>query len=77
VTKDTDSGADFRRELARLDRSLERMEALERSNADLKRRLTLVELYLDTDRREREGVTLDQVREAWRGKRPVPQFGAL
>lgn len=36
--------------------------------ADLERRLELVELYLDSDMRERRGVTVDQIREIWRAQ---------
>jgi hypothetical protein len=63
--------------IARLERSLERLERLESENVSLKRRVHLLELYIDSEKREREGWTLDRVRDAWRGKRPAPEFGPL
>lgn len=57
----------------------DRLEQLERDNLDLKRRLNLVELYLDSEHRERSGWTLDDVRAAWgkQSRPPVPERGAV
>jgi hypothetical protein len=44
----------------------ERLEKLERDNLDLKRRVNLLELFVDSERRERSGVTTDEIRAAWR-----------
>jgi hypothetical protein len=62
--------------IAALERSLEALDRLERENTAFKKRV-LLELYVDSKRREREGWTLDPVRDVWRGKRPVPEYGAL
>ncbi len=60
----------------------ERLEALERDNANLKRRLALVVLYLDSGRRERVEMTTDDIRASWRKdagiERPhVPPYGPV
>jgi hypothetical protein len=58
----------------------ERLSVLERENADLRRRLALVELYLDSARRERVGVTADDIRATWAKDagiehHTVPEYG--
>jgi hypothetical protein len=68
--------ADLRNEPARLERSLERLEALERENVALKKRVHLLECFVDVRHRERAGLTTDDVRAAWHGKPPVPEYGA-
>jgi hypothetical protein len=52
--------------IAAPERSLEAVDRLERENTALKKRVHLLELYVDSERREREGRTLDRVRDAWR-----------
>jgi hypothetical protein len=42
---------------------------LKREVADLKRRVALLELFVDSEHRERMGATLDDVRAAWRESR--------
>jgi hypothetical protein len=56
-----------------------RIDRLERENADLKRRIALIEFYLDPGR---VGLTVDAIRDAWRRdagiERPTaPEFGAV
>jgi hypothetical protein len=51
----------------------ERIEKLERDNADLKRRINLLELALDSERRERSGITIDDIRNTWRRDAGVPR----
>jgi hypothetical protein len=55
----------------------ERLDTLEKENRDLKRRLNLIELYLDSERRERSGITLDEIRSAWgrNGRPKTPECG--
>jgi hypothetical protein len=36
---------------------------------DLKRRVALLELFVDSEHQERTGTTLDDVRAAWRERR--------
>jgi hypothetical protein len=48
---------------------------LKREVADLRRRLALVEAFVDSRHRERLGVTLDDIRAIWHGKLP-PSFTA-
>jgi hypothetical protein len=57
----------------------ERLEASERENADLKRPVNLLELFVDSERRERSGVTLDEIRSPWgiTSRTPVPEVGAV
>jgi hypothetical protein len=43
--------------------------ALRHEVADLKRRLVLLELFLDSEHRERTGTTLDEIRQLWRESR--------
>jgi hypothetical protein len=50
---------------------------LKKQIARLEHRLQLLELYVDSEKREREGWTLDRVRDAWRGTKPPPPYGAL
>jgi hypothetical protein len=45
---------------------VDRVAELEREVADLKRRVELLELFVDSERRERVGTTLDEIREMWR-----------
>jgi hypothetical protein len=52
------------------------VDRLERENTALKKRVHWLELYVDSERRERAGWTPDRVRDAWRGKRPVPEYAA-
>jgi hypothetical protein len=60
----------------------ERFEALERQNADLLRRIHLLELAACSERRERVGITMDEVRATWLKDagitRPeVPPYGSV
>jgi len=48
---------------------VDRVAELEREVADLKRRVALLELFVDSEHRERMGTTLDEVRAAWRESR--------
>jgi hypothetical protein len=65
----------LRKQLARLERSLERLEALERDNAALKKRVHLLECFVDVRHREKAGLTIDQIRAKWHGAPPVPEHG--
>ncbi len=47
----------------------DRIAELEREVADLKRRVALLELFVDSEHREKMGTTLDHVRAAWRESR--------
>jgi hypothetical protein len=47
----------------------DRIAKLEREVADLKRSVALLELFVDSEHRERMGTTLDDVRAAWRESR--------
>jgi hypothetical protein len=47
----------------------DRIAELEGEVADLKRRVALLELFVDSEHRERMGLTLDNVRAAWRESR--------
>ncbi len=47
--------------IAALERSLEAVDRLERENTALKKRVHLLELCVDSERRECEGWTLDQL----------------
>jgi len=42
---------------------------LKREVADLKHRVGLLEMFVDSEHREKMGVTLDNVRAAWRESR--------
>jgi hypothetical protein len=55
----------------------DRVAAMEREVSDLKRRIVLLEAFVDVRHREKAGLTLDQVREIWHGKPPVPERGAV
>jgi hypothetical protein len=43
----------------------DRIIQLERDNADLRRRVNLLELFLSSERRERSGITADEIRSSW------------
>jgi hypothetical protein len=45
--------------------------------ADLKRRVALLEAFVDVRHREKAGLTADEIREIWHGKPPVPERGAV
>jgi len=47
----------------------DRLVELEREVADLKQRVELLELFVDSEPRERMGTTLDEVRAVWRERR--------
>jgi hypothetical protein len=47
----------------------DRVAELEREVAGLKRRIDLLEMFVDSEHREKMGVTLDNVRAAWRESR--------
>jgi hypothetical protein len=47
----------------------DRIAELEGEVADLKRRVALLELFVDSEHRERMGTTLDEVRAEWRESR--------
>jgi hypothetical protein len=47
----------------------DRIAELKREVADLKRRVALLEMFVDSEHREKMGVTLDDVRSAWRESR--------
>jgi hypothetical protein len=49
----------------------DRLVELEREVADLKQRVELLELFVDSEHRERMGTTLDEVRATWRESRAV------
>ena len=51
--------------------------ALHREIAELSRRVGLLEAFVDVRHREKAGLTTDQVREIWHGKRPVPERGVV
>jgi hypothetical protein len=51
-------------------------EALERDNATLKKRLHLLECFVDVRHREKAGFTSDRIREIWHGTKP-PQNTVL
>jgi hypothetical protein len=48
---------------------VDRVVELEREVADLKRRLDLLEMFVDSEHREKMGITLDDIRALWRGSR--------
>ncbi len=48
---------------------VDRIADLEHEVADLKRRIELLELFVDSEHRERMGTTLDEVRAIWRESR--------
>ena len=50
---------------------------LKREIAALERRVALLEAFVDVRHREKAGLTLDQVREAWHGKLPLPELGPV
>jgi hypothetical protein len=47
----------------------DRIAELEREVVGLKRRLDLLEMFVDSEHREKMGITLDDVRAAWRQSR--------
>ncbi len=47
----------------------DRLVELEREVAHLKQRVELLELFVDSEPRERMGTTLDEVRAVWRERR--------
>jgi hypothetical protein len=56
-------------------------ETLKRQ-ADLERRVAVLELYVDSERRERARWTLDDLQNAWRkdagiARPPVPPYGPV
>jgi hypothetical protein len=58
------------------------LTVLERENADLKRRVNLLELFVDSERRQRSGITLDEIRASIRRDAGIVQptvneFGPL
>jgi hypothetical protein len=55
----------------------DRIADLEREVADLRRRVELLELFLDSEHRERMGTTLDDVRAAWRKSRQAGEQSHL
>lgn len=56
---------------------VDRIAELEREIADLKRRVGLLESFVDVRHREKAGLTTDEIREIWHGKPPVPERGAV
>jgi hypothetical protein len=62
-------------EIAKLTREIEKLKA---ADLDKSRRLALIEMFLDSDRRDRVGVTVDQIRQMWgRDRPPVPEQGPV
>lgn len=61
---------------------LESVVALHRENAQLRNRVELLELFVDSERRGRAGITLDDVRNSWRkaagiAQQPTSERGAV
>jgi hypothetical protein len=56
---------------------VDRVAELEREVADLKHRVGLLEMFVDSEHREKMGVTLDNVRAAWRESRARSTRGGM
>jgi hypothetical protein len=56
---------------------VDRVAELECQVEDLKRRIALLEAFVDVRHREKAGLTTDEIREFWHGRSPVPERGAV
>ena len=50
---------------------------LKREVAELRRRVSLLESFVDVRRREKAGLTTEEIWEIWHGRPPVPEKGAV
>jgi hypothetical protein len=53
------------------------LATLKREVAELRRRVALLEAFVDVRHREKAGLTGEEIREIWHGRPPVPERGAV